>query len=823
MRKTKSESPVKELVPPARPVRRLAGERFAPGWPGIQPRWTSSAKTGVGTSLNPQSRVWFTLSHGILNEIYYPRLDQACTRDMGFIVADGNALFSEEKRDTESQVAWLAPGVPVFRVSNTHRRGCYRIEKEVLADPRHDAVLQRVSFVCLRGDPGQYHVYALLAPHLANQGNGNTAWVGEHKELPMLFAQRGDVVLAVGCSVPWRQGSVGYVGTSDGWQDLQQHKQMAWLYERAENGNVALTAEAELGGGKGEFVVAIGFGRTVEEAGECAYDSLQDGFERALDYLVAEWQAWQRHLALPKNTGGHRDLLPPTMAVLRAHESKIIPGGMIASLSIPWGFTRGDDDIGGYHLVWPRDLVEAAGALLAAHAHDDVRRILGYLERTQSEDGHWPQNMWIDGRAFWSGIQLDETAFPILLVNLAWREKALGNGDLKRLWPMVRRAAVFLVLNGPVTAQDRWEENSGYSPFTLAVTISALLAAADQAELWGERAVAGFLRETADAWNDGVERWTYVRGTDLARRVGVEGYYVRIAPPESAEAASPRHGFVPIKNRPPGQSAAPAVAMISPDALALVRFGLRAPNDPRITNTIKVIDALLKVDTPTGLCWHRYNDDGYGEHADGSPFDGTGIGRAWPLLTGERAHYELAAGHAEQVLRLLRAMESFANEGGLLSEQIWDADDIPGRELFRGKPSGSAMPLVWAHAEYLKLRRSLQDGRVFDLPPQPVKRYLERKTVSPCVIWRFSHKCRSMPAGKMLRIEVRAPATIHWTDDGWATKRETATRETGCALYIADLPASKLAAGSGIEFTFHWTEANRWEGTNFAVQVVNAT
>ena len=157
----------------------------------------------------------------------------------------------------------------------------------------------------------------------------------------------------------------------------------------------------------------------------------------------------------------------------------------------------------------------------------------------------------------------------------------------------------------------------------------------------------------------------------------------------------------------------------------MVRFGLRPADDPRILDTVKVIDALLKIDTPKGPIWHRYNDDGYGEHEDGSPFDGTGIGRAWPLLTGERAHYELAAGHTQAAMELLGTFNSFANEGGFLPEQVWDSPDIPEKELFFGKPSGSAMPLVWAHAEYVKLLRSLQEGHVFDMPPQTVRRYLE--------------------------------------------------------------------------------------------------
>jgi glucoamylase len=236
---------------------------------------------------------------------------------------------------------------------------------------------------------------------------------------------------------------------------------------------------------------------------------------------------------------------------------------------------------------------------------------------------------------------------------------------------------------------------------------------------------------------------------------------------------------VPIKNQPPGQSTEPAEQIVSPDVLALVRFGLRAPDDPRIHNTVKVIDALLKVDTPNGPAWHRYNDDGYGEHEDGSPFDGTGIGRAWPLLTGERAHYEFAAGRKDRAQKLLAAIEAFANDGGMIPEQIWDAPDIPERELFFGRPSRSAMPLVWAHSEYIKLRRSLQDGRIFDMPPQPVQRYQVEKVGSRYALWRFNHKCYIIPAGKILRLETLAPARVHWGKDGWQDVKDTETRDTG--------------------------------------------
>jgi glucoamylase len=299
--------------------------------------------------------------------------------------------------------------------------------------------------------------------------------------------------------------------------------------------------------------------------------------------------------------------------------------------------------------------------------------------------------------------------------------------------------------------------------------------------------------------------------------VGVEGYYVRIGPPEVGEAASPLFGFVPIKNRHSGYSLAPASHMISPDALALVRFGLRSADDPRIVNTVKVIDTLLKIETPYGPAWHRFSGDAYGEYGDGAPYDGKGIGRAWPLLTGERAHYELAAGRHDVAEKLLQTLEAFSNEGGLISEQIWDGPDIPERELFFGRPSGSAMPLIWAHAEYVKLCRSLQEGRIFDMPPQPVQRYLVQNTGSPHGLWSIGNKRRTVAVGRILRLEVFTPAVVHWSIDGWQAIHDTKTRDTGLGLYIADLPTDRLPAGTEVLFTFFWPEADRWEGVDFKV------
>jgi glucoamylase len=794
--------------------------RYAPGGPGIEPRWTSSAKTGVGTALNLNSRVWFTLSHGILNEIYFPRVDQACTRDFGLIVTDGHQFFSEEKRHTTFQNLPVEPGVPVFELTNTCVQGRYRIEKEVLTDPWRNVVLQRIRFLPLQGNLADYRLYALLASHLGNFGYGNTGWVGDYKGKPMLFAKREGLALALACSAPWLKRSVGFAGTSDGWQDLSQHFQMTWEYDRAENGNIALTVEIDLAACNGEFVLALGFGGIWAQAGQQVVSSLLTPYETLRKDYVFQWENWQSTLKKLDEKPREKDLYRASMAVLRTHESKDFFGGIIASLSIPWGFNKGDEDLGGYHLVWPRDLVENAGGLLAGGAEDDAVRILHYLEATQEADGHWPQNMWLDGRPYWTGSQMDETAFPILLVDLLRRESPRCFGDSRRWWPMVRKAAVFIVVNGPVTQQDRWEEDGGYSPFTMAAEISALLIAADMAQSMDQPEAADFLRHMADTWNFNIERRTYAVNTDLARQFGVEGYYVRITPPPDGEGAdSPLQGFVPIKNRGIGSTSAPAVAIISPDALALVRFGLRAPNDPRILNTIKVIDELLRVKLPQGPAWYRYNNDGYGEHEDGSPFDGTGIGRPWPLLAGERAHYELAAGRISSAEALLGVMENSTGASRLIPEQVWDTTDIPERELFAGKASGSACPLVWAHSEYIKLRRSLFDGKSFDQPPQTVDRYLVSKMSAAYFNWRFNNKPRTMPCGKKLRILMMEPARVRWSFDNWQTSQDSNSVDSGCDLQHVDLPAETLASDRQIVFTFYWKNRMRWEGRDYQVTV----
>lgn len=581
-----------------------------PGAPGIPGAWTSSSKSGIGKSVNSNSYLAFTIGHGILNEVFYPREDMACIRDMELLVTKGNDFFSEERRDTNHSINWMKEGVPAFHILNTCKQNRYSIEKEIISDPLRDTVLQQIIFT-----PSSKHrwpecnLYVLVSPHINNNGAGNNGWKGFYHGIPMLFAHRDNTSLALACSAGYIKSSVGYVGISDGYTDLKQHHKMEWEYEKADNGNIALTAQIDLSKSK-KIVVALGFGSTPEDAANQAWSSILDGFDLARERYIYEWQKWQRllkNIKSDRNTVGRN--FRSSAAVLRVHDSKKFPGGIIASLSIPWGNQKGDGDLGGYHLVWPRDLALSSGGFLELETEDNLLRVLNYLMSTQKSDGSWTQNMWLEGTPYWNGVQMDQIALAILLVESSYSQDFLNEERIRRYWPIVRKAIIYLVKNGPSTQQDRWEEESGLTPFTLAAEIAALLAGAALADANNEKEIATYCRETADYWNANIERWLYVSDSTISKEIGVEGYYMRINP-SGLSANEVKDQYINLKNHDGDDGKILLGDLICVDAIALVRFGVRAADDPHILNTIKVIDAKLKIDTPSGPCWHRYNKDG---------------------------------------------------------------------------------------------------------------------------------------------------------------------------------------------------------------------
>jgi glucoamylase len=768
----------------------------APGSPGTRPTWTSSAKDMVGTALGP-SRLWFTIGYGIVNEVYYPHVDMPQIRDLGFIVADGQGFWIELKRSANYNLTTAGPGIPAVQILHRHAR--FELSLRIVPDRERDVLLVET---ILTGDP-DLKLYVLLAPHLGGTGEANEAHVFVNRHGKLLCAERRPFAVALAAADTtsqhdaWQRASAGFVGASDGWQDFAANGAMTWTYDQAGPGNVALLGEL----GCRAAVLALGFGSDRESAATLAISALLQPFDTVWHHHVRNWEAWHAdNVDTSRCPAEFRDAVHISAMVLRTHWDKTFLGAMVASLSIPWG--NSSDDTGGYHLVWPRDLVESAGALLAYGAAASARNILRYLIATQLADGRWSQNQWLGGRPRWTGIQLDEVAFPVLLASALAEANALGGIAVST---MVRRALAFIALHGPATDQDRWEETPGVNTFTLAAAVAALVCGA---KLLGGAEMRDIL-QLADDWNERIEAWCTGAHPELVARHGVGRYYVRAAPAKVFEDRAAIRAPVPVANHD-GECLVPADTLISTDFLQLVRFGLRRPDDPTVTATLALADAMLRVDTPRGVSWYRYNGDGYGEHEDGRPYDGTGRGRAWPLLTGERGHYELAAGRVAEAHALLQAMMGMSSRSGLIPEQVWEAPPIPAQGLFPGRPSGSAMPLVWAHGEFMKLTASLRLGWPIDRP-EPV--WLRYGGIRPTAS--RAHWTRCMPvgwirAGQSLRLILAAPSRIHWGLDDWQNPTDVPTKAGALGLHLAELPTEELEAGRRIVFSIQESETGRW-------------
>ncbi len=785
-------------------------DSIAFGAPGMPPRWTSSAKDSVGTAYHSGSNVWFTISHGILNEIYFPHVDTPNTRDLQFLITDGESFCHEERRDLEHTTEYPEQNVLLCRITNSEREGRYRLVKEVIADPHLPVVLMHTRVEILDEKlQGKLRLYALLAPHVKGTGYGNSAWkcnVGGRK---LIEIRRADLDVSFGCSPDFLRRSTGFVGYSDGWRDLMDNFQMDWEFEIAENGNIAVLGEVDLSHGL-EFTLGIGFGHTPHSACTHLQQSFGTPFADHRAKFVRQWQRACAEIDLSALTNDGGSMLRLSQCVLLAHEDKQFQGAFVASLSVPWGNTKDDSDRGGYHLVWTRDMVQTATALLACGHTETPLRALIWLACIQSADGRLPQNSSIDGEPYWKGLQLDEIAAPILLAWRLKRAKALRQFDP---WILVSRAVRYVILHGPVTAQERWEENGGYSPSTIATLIAGLICVSEFADERGAGVAAEFLREYADWLVSHLENWMVTNCGELVH--GTPRHYIRITPagPTSEIAdANPDEAEIFIAN---GGGRHAARNIVGGDFLHLVRLGVRTADDPVIKDSVFVIDQVIRHDLPQGPCWRRYNHDGYGQKSDGSAYDGTGVGRCWPILTGERGHYELAAGN--DPAPFIAAMEQFANAGGMLPEQVWDADDLEGGKMKRGGPTGAAMPLCWSHAEYVSLVRSRRDGVCFDRIDPVHQRYAVQKTASHVEMWTLAHQIRRISHGRRLRIITGAAATVRWSFDQWATVSDTELRCTGIGCWFADLPSEKLHPETNIVFTLQW--GDRWEGRDFRVSI----
>jgi glucoamylase len=710
-----------------------------------------------------RSRVWFTVALGNLSEVYFPAVDRPVLHGLRFLVAAGGSPPIDDAAEADHEVRWLEPGVPAFRVVSRHAE--YTLQKEFVVDPESNALLLAVTF---RPEMPDLHLYIQATTH----GLADGYVLGT--EPPSLFANHeGSWVSVVG---PFKRGTVGYLNSSDLFVDLHDNDGvMTAEYGTAEAGSVALGAE--IGIREGSFQLALGFADEPEAAEDVAHDALDRGVRRVREALI---EAWRLELELERNVlrvaGDGGALAQCSFTLLRCLEDKDRRGAFIAAPTAPWGLPEQT-----YTRVWNRDLFHIASVLQDAGDAGAARRALSHLERTQGEDGSWPQNPTVTGQPQWTGEELDQVAFPILL---AWRLLAAQDLDHDP-WPtLVSRAATRLLVRGPATQLDRWEDAGGLSPSTLAVAVAALMVAAEFADRAQVPEAAEHLRAVADYWNDAIERWTYLPSAQ---------HYVRLSSDPDRGPQAHQH-------------------VVGVEFLELVRRGLRRPDDPRIRSSLAAADAVLRMEVPGGPAWRRYVGDRYGESENGWNWapERPGCGRAWPVLAAERAFYELALGIP--VAASVRSLESWAGPELILPEQLWDEADLPAAGLEKGRPTGSAAPLGWAHAEYLGLLIAIATAHLPDIVEPARLRYIGRPPASPALVWSHAHQFETFPAGRVVRIQLPAPAAVEWTADGWTTSRLEEARDTRLGVWVADLPVQHLGQQETVHWTVRYADGTREDG-----------
>ncbi len=713
--------------------------RQAPGAPGADAHWLGAAKDAFGTSNTLRSRVWFTLTDGVLSEVYYPTLDVPNVQSLQLIIVQGSQVQTESE-DTTHRVEMLDPHALVFQQINTARDGYYTIVKTYVTDPHRSTVLIDIEFESRVAD----HVYLYYDPSLNNSGMHDSAWT----EGDALLAIDGDKASALVSSSGFAHSdegirdtlktkdrsvdleiSNGYLGTSDGLTELKRNRNRSGFtsYSRAENGNVVQVAALKgFQGAQSErdpktdqlervrrrCTLALAFGKTPAEALQNARASLAKGFEGVRKEYETGWHVYTAKL--PTIEARYRRQFEMSAMVLKALEDKTYRGATIASPSIPWGGgpNANEPTITGYHAVWARDLYQVATALDAMGDRAGAYRALAYLFNIQQKpDGSFPQNSRVDGRPIGGALQMDEVAFPAILAY------QLGHTDRRTWLNHVKPAADFILRNGPATGQDRWEEKPGYSPATIAAEIAGLVCAAHIARMQGDAHSGDAYLKTADDWERNIECWTATTNGPYAPG----NYYLRITANDN-----PNDGArIEINS---GGGIFDEREIVDAGFLELVRLGIKAADDPLVLKSLAVVDKLIKVETAAGVGWYRYNNDAYGETPDGKPYDGqTGVGRLWTLLDGERGEYELARGEKLQAHKRLDALMASANDGMMIPEQVWDRTESPGGIFRFGSGTGSATPLAWSLAQFIRLAVNLNNERNIETPGIVADRYLKNR------------------------------------------------------------------------------------------------
>ncbi len=738
---------------------RTAQTQHAPGAPGKDAQWLSAGKQGVGTSATLESKVWFTLQGGVMTEVYYPDVTVGNVQKLELIIVHGQTeTVQTESKDTISKVIPDTDSLSFTQI-NTAKNGEYRIEKRFTVDPQRNVVLIKIQFFGhLKRRENDYRLFVYYDPSLNNSGMHDTAFTRGDALLASDKDKASALVATIEGGNPagmkgFIRTSNGFLGTSDGLTLIEKAGAMGLpaefgAYQKAENGNVVQVGELEPPAIEKEHccarhTLALGFGVTTDEALKSARESLADGFDR----VEAEYKkGWRDYLQTVRRVGPkYQAQFNMAAMTLKAHEDKKHRGANIASLSVPWGggSNANEANVGGYHLVWARDLYQVATAYMALGDKAAALRALDFLFKVQQKpDGSFPQNSWLDGKPYWGSLQHDEVAFPLILAY------QLGKTDRETYERHVRRAADFIVRTGPHTPQERWEEESGYSPSTIAAEIAGLVCAAEIAKLNGDEASANVYLAAADEWARNIEAWT----ATTTGPHGDKNYYIRVTEnddPNDGEAREINNGGGTFDER----------QIVDAGFLELVRLGIKPASDPLIAKSVAVVDKVIKVETPNGASFYRYNHDGYGEMDDGRAWnwDGkyTGKGRLWALLAGERGQYELARGDKASAQKRLDAMLGFANEGMMIPEQVWDLPTSPTPDLRFGEGTGAATPLAWSMAQFIRLAANLQEGRNLDTPDIVAARYIKQTPPARAnadIIFPADEVLSSAEAGKSIKV-----------------------------------------------------------------------
>jgi glucoamylase len=682
----------------------------APGAPGANATWNESNLQAFADSLGSSSKVWYSLGNGELENVFYPETDTPSTFGLQYIVTDGSSFTDTETANTTHTIALVDPTSLVWKQVNTATNGDFTITKTYIADPSRSVVLIQTTFDNLSSHA--LSLYADYLPQLNNDGMGNTG--GTDATSGDLVSSNGSVSSALAASTGFTQTTTGYVGsTSDGSAQLASSHALTATYTSASTaGHIVQVAQIPVAAsGSTTFTLALAFDASQSAAISDASASLTAGFSSLETSFESGWHTWISGLnAPPASVTGSSQLKQQyyvSLMEIKADEDKTYTGAFIAAPTDPWGSSTSANSAGdhGYHVVWTRDEYEMASALLAAGDSADANAALQYIFQYEEESsGAVKQNSFLNGTAVFGSLQMDEVADPIIL---AYQLGATNSTD----WASVQNLANYLVSNGPYTPEERWEENGGYSPATMAAEIAGLVCASVIATDNGNSADASTYLSTADAFEQDLDADTYTTSGPY----GSGDYYLRIT-----SDAEPNNGTsISIAN---GGGSHDDRTVVDPSYLELVRLGVTAPTTTEIANTIPVVDSELEVSTPEGPIWHRYNFDGYGETSSGGDYTGTGVGNPWPVLTGERGEYDVADGNLTGAQSMLQTMAGAANSGYQISEQVWAGSTGTGGFTF-GQADNSSTPLMWAMAQYVRLAIDISTGHDVDTPAVVADRY----------------------------------------------------------------------------------------------------